>query len=76
VVLWIAFVGRRVFGGRAVCRALPREQPLWIAMGRFLTLDMGFSAFPALSIGAFLVAQRDRRRVPAWMPCPGDRARS
>ena len=81
--LWPALTGflAAFFIGFVACRIWNKETGKiatlvliscmwWIGNGHFLTLDMGLSAFLAISMGSFLIAQRvgaTDREVCLWM---------
>jgi 4-amino-4-deoxy-L-arabinose transferase-like glycosyltransferase len=71
-VLWIGFVGRRLFGKRAGALAaiVLGSSLLWVGMGHILTLDMGLSFFLSVAFGSLAIAQRardDPRTSSRWM---------
>ncbi|WP_284100759.1 glycosyltransferase family 39 protein [Parachitinimonas caeni] len=71
-ILMVGFTGRRLWGERVGdIAALVLAGTFWhIANGHFLTLDMGVSAWMAMTLCAFLLAQRDEatpREARRWM---------
>ena len=71
-VLWIAFVGRRLFGAEAgfAAAAVLLSTLLYVALGHVLTPNMSVTLFMTVGIGAFLLAQSrrdDRGQVRRWM---------
>jgi 4-amino-4-deoxy-L-arabinose transferase-like glycosyltransferase len=71
-VLWIGFVGRRLFGAEAGfhAAAVLLSALLYAALGHVLTPNMSVSLFMTLGIGAFLLAQSrrdDPGAVRRWM---------
>jgi 4-amino-4-deoxy-L-arabinose transferase-like glycosyltransferase len=71
-VLWVLFVGARLFGPRAGAYAagMLGTGLSWVAFGHLNTLDMGVSAFLTFAIGALLLAQSERDNATAegnWM---------
>ncbi len=71
--LWAGFLGLRLYGRKAGYYAflLTASSLLYFALGHILTLDMSFSAWMALGLGALVLAQRQRDEHPRatrnWM---------
>lgn len=71
-VLWIGFVGSRLFGAQAgfAAAAVLLSSLLYAALGHILTPNTSVALFMTIGIGALLLAQSrrdDRRHVRRWM---------